>query len=158
ATTIDSDTYDWTVENILRYGRTIGEHTFDVTGLYSAQNGRRQERRLRATGFPGDELTYWQPTAAQSLTPGASFAQQGLVSQMGRVNYSYGGRYLFTATARRDGSSVFGENNKWGVFPSVALGWNVAEESFWPWPDAVNALKLRASWGINGNQAIDPYR
>lgn len=75
------------------------------------------------------------------------------VSQMGRINYSYDSRYLFTFTVRRDGSSVFGDNNKYGVFPSVALGWNIARESFMEsssnW---LNTLKLRASYGKAGNE------
>lgn len=81
------------------------------------------------------------------------------VSQMGRLNYSYDSRYLFTFTVRRDGSSVFGENNKYGVFPSVALGWNIANEQFMQksqnW---LNNLKLRLSYGKSGNEAIGVYQ
>lgn len=81
------------------------------------------------------------------------------VSQMGRLNYSYDSRYLFTFTVRRDGSSVFGKNNKYGVFPSVALGWNIANEQFMQksqnW---LNNLKLRLSYGKSGNEAIGVYQ
>lgn len=81
------------------------------------------------------------------------------VSQMGRLNYSYDSRYLFTVTVRRDGSSVFGDNNKYGVFPSVALGWNITNESFMKktgnW---LNNLKLRLSYGKTGNEAIGVYQ
>jgi TonB-linked SusC/RagA family outer membrane protein len=77
---------------------------------------------------------------------------------MGRLNYSYDERYLLTLTARRDGFSGFGVNNKYGVFPSLALGWNVSNETFFPWTKSVDALKIRASYGKNGNQAIRPYQ
>src|SRR5574344_1460833 len=78
---------------------------------------------------------------------------------MGRINYSYDSRYLFTFTVRRDGSSVFGDNNKYGTFPSVALGWNISRESFMKgtqnWLDN---LKLRLSYGLSGNEAIGVYQ
>jgi hypothetical protein len=79
---------------------------------------------------------------------------------MGRINYSFDSRYLLTATLRRDGFSAFGEGRKFGLFPSVALGWNVANESFFQnsgLRKTVNNLKLRLSWGKNGNQAISAY-
>ena len=87
----------------------------------------------------------------------SSYRKTDLVSQMLRVNYSFASRYLLTATVRRDGYSGFGANNKWGIFPSAALGWNLAKEEFFPLKDLFNELKLRASIGLNGNQAIGAY-
>jgi TonB-linked SusC/RagA family outer membrane protein len=89
--------------------------------------------------------------------PTTLFEESYLISQMARLNYSYASRYLLTMTVRRDGFSGFGKDNKWGVFPSVALGWNLANEGFFPLKDLFNVLKLRASLGLNGNQAIGPY-
>ena len=78
---------------------------------------------------------------------------------MGRLNYSFDSRYLFTFTVRRDGSSVFGDNNKYGVFPSVAAGWNVTNESFMKsTEDILSSLKLRLSYGKAGNEAIGVYQ
>ena len=149
--------YDWTAENILRYTRTFGEHSIDITTLYSAQGDNLDSDELDSQGFPNDVLTYYQANVGALLVPSSSVTHSRLVSQMGRLNYSYGGRYLLTLTARRDGSSVFGANHKYGVFPSAALGWNIANESFWPL-ESVNTLKLRVSYGKNGNQAISPYQ
>jgi TonB-linked SusC/RagA family outer membrane protein len=157
AQTTDTNNYDWTLENILRYERSFGDHDFDFTGLYSAQKTHYEQRGLRAESFPGDELTYWQSGVAGFMDPSSSFNESGMVSQMGRLNYSYKGRYLATLTARRDGASVFGENYKYGIFPSLALGWNISDEGFWPFQDAIPEMKLRASYGVNGNQAISPY-
>ena len=85
------------------------------------------------------------------------YSETDLISQMLRVNYSYASKYLLTLTVRRDGYSGFGEQNKWGTFPSVALGWNLANEDFFPLKNLINDLKLRASLGLNGNQAIGAY-
>jgi TonB-linked SusC/RagA family outer membrane protein len=74
-----------------------------------------------------------------------------------RFNYSYDSKYLLTLTGRRDGYSGFGAENKWGLFPSVALGWNIAREEFFPLTDVINDLKIRTSWGLNGNQAVGAY-
>jgi len=74
-----------------------------------------------------------------------------------RLNYGYDSRYLLTLTGRRDGYSGFGAKSKWGIFPSLALGWNVANENFFPLKDIFNELKVRASIGMNGNQAVGAY-
>lgn len=86
-----------------------------------------------------------------------SYGEYNRASFFGRINYSYAGRYLLQATVRTDGSSKFGKNNRWGVFPSVALGWRISEESFFPEDFVLNNLKLRASWGRLGNEAALGY-
>src|SRR5690606_17796729 len=80
-----------------------------------------------------------------------------LLSTMGRINYSYDSRYLLTLTGRSDGYSGFGAKTKRGFFPSMALGWNIINEDFFPWKDIFSELKLRASVGLNGNQAVSAY-
>lgn len=150
--------FDWTLENIVRFARSFGAHDLDLTGLYSAQASELQRERIDALGFPNDVLTYHQANVASLVEPTSEVTDWGLISQMGRLNYSYGGRYLITATARRDGFSGFGREQKYGVFPSLALGWTASNEAFWPFEDGISFLKLRASYGQNGNQAIRPYQ
>jgi TonB-linked SusC/RagA family outer membrane protein len=157
ATISNSRRNDWTVENILRYARTAGRHTVDFTGLLSEASTSLQTNSSRSIGFPNDVLAF-RSTLPLSIVPTIDVVESKLLSQMGRAIYSYDERYLATFTARRDGYSGFGRNNKWGVFPSLALGWNVANESFFPWKNSVDALKLRFSYGKNGNQAIRPYQ
>jgi TonB-linked SusC/RagA family outer membrane protein len=154
---VSSQRNDWTLENVARYARTIGVHSFDVTGLLSEASTSLTTDTTRANGYPNDVLGFRSNVPLQiNMQPYAEATK--LLSQMGRVNYTYDERYLATLTARRDGFSGFGTNNKWGVFPSLALGWNLSNESFFPWKETVNSLKLRASYGKNGNQAIRAYQ
>ncbi len=148
---------DWTVENIVRFARTAGNHSLDLTGLLSQASNSLQSNSTRAIGFPNDVLGF-RSTLPSSSVPTIDVVESKLVSQMGRALYSYDERYLATFTVRRDGYSGFGRNNKYGVFPSFALGWNVANESFFPFKQSVDAFKVRASYGKNGNQAIRPYQ
>lgn len=151
---------DWLIENILSYNRTFGKHTVFLTALYSAQSHKEMYYQMTGLGFQSDINTYWQPNKANTLTATSSEATERHISQMLRANYSYDSRYLFTATVRRDGYSAFGSDKKYGIFPSVALGWNIAKEPFFKKSgagDAVNNLKLRLSWGRNGNEGIDAY-
>ncbi|MBR3450652.1 MAG: TonB-dependent receptor [Bacteroidales bacterium] len=151
---------DWLIENILSYTRDFGKHTIFLTGLYSTQYSNSNSNSIDASGFPNDVMTYWQPNKANALSASAGSTTTTHISQMLRVNYSYDSRYLFTATARRDGYSAFGEDRKYGIFPSVAFGWNIAREPFIKdsgFGRAFNNFKLRLSWGKNGNEAIDAY-
>jgi TonB-linked SusC/RagA family outer membrane protein len=179
ASSSNSETNSWVIENILSYTKDFGDHHIDFTGLYSAQERSFFITAVNATGFINDELSFNNLGAGANLSAAAinipnnsgsgatinntgftgSYSERyGLLSQMARINYSYKGRYLFTATARRDGSSVFGANtNKYGVFPSVAVGWNISQESFMANVEFVNNLKLRGSYGKSGNEAINVY-
>ena len=153
----DGTRNDWTLENILAYDRDFGRHSVDLTALYSEAVEQVIGNDLRMEGFPNDVLGY-RSNLAVTLIPSPSERRGVLKSQMGRVNYVYDGRYLATFTTRRDGFSGFGRNHKWGVFPSAALGWNVSNEAFFPFKDRIDALKLRVSYGLSGNQAIQPYQ
>ncbi len=148
---------DYIVENILSYTKDFGKHSLFATALYSYQNSTYEEHRTEAQGFPNDVLTWFQASTASLVTPSSGYSNTTILSQMLRLNYSYDSRYLLTLTGRRDGFSGFGTNRKWGTFPSVALGWNIANESFFESVDFMNQLKLRASYGENGNQAVGPY-
>ncbi|MVM31451.1 SusC/RagA family TonB-linked outer membrane protein [Spirosoma sp. HMF4905] len=157
--TFYSETSSYTIENILSYAKDFGKHHLDFTGLYSAQQRKYSEATATAVGFVNDELSY-NNLGAGATQSSASYADRyGLNSQMGRINYTYDSRYLFTVTARRDGSSVFGANTtKYGLFPSAAIGWNISNESFMKDMRAVSNLKLRFSYGKSGNEAISVYR
>jgi TonB-linked SusC/RagA family outer membrane protein len=159
ATTFYSETNSYVVENILSWAKDFGKHHVDFTGLYSAQQRKYVQSEARAVGFVNDELSYHNLGAGATQSAGSYADKYALNSQMGRINYSYDSRYLFTFTTRRDGSSVFGANtSKYGIFPSVAVGWNIANESFLQDVKSLSNLKLRLSVGESGNEAISVYR
>ncbi|KAB7727361.1 SusC/RagA family TonB-linked outer membrane protein [Rudanella paleaurantiibacter] len=158
ATNFNGQQRNFTVENILTYSRTFGNHSVNLTGLYSSQSADEEQQQVVGVGFPNDVLTNFQMNTATLLTPTSSYSKQNLESQMLRLNYSYDGRYLLTLTARRDGYSGFGAGRKYGTFPSVAVGWNLAREPFMSNVPFLTNLKLRASYGLNGNQAVSPYQ
>ena len=155
ANTFNSESKYWIIENILSYTKDIQKHHFDLTALYSAQEKIYYQNSSSATGFINDQLSFYNLGAGATQTAGSFQDGKSNASQMGRVNYSYDSRYLLTLTARRDGSSVFGANtSKYGVFPSMAVGWNIHNEKFMSNVGLVNSLKLRASYGKTGNEAI----
>jgi len=146
----------WVVENILTYTKDWQKHHLDFTGLYSAQQNNYFASGSGAVGFINDILTYNNLGAGAKQTATSSQTGYSMVSQMGRLNYSYDNRYLMTATVRRDGYSAFGANqSKYGTFPSLAAGWNVANEEFMAnTKDVLDVLKVRVSFGKSGNMAI----
>lgn len=154
-----AETTSWILENILTYTKDINKHHFDITALYSAQKNSSFSSTINASGFINDGLGYNNTNAAStSTTTGTNSSQYTLNSQMGRFNYTYAGKYLLTATVRRDGYSAFGAlTDKYGTFPSFAAGWNINKESFIQNIRQINALKLRVSYGTTGNSAINPY-
>jgi TonB-linked SusC/RagA family outer membrane protein len=163
----NTETQNWILENILSYTRDFGQHHIDLTALYSAQHDNFFVTSLAANTFINDQLGFSNINAGQvqsagnmdALNNNAEPSQYALLSQMGRLNYSYAGKYLLTVTARRDGYSGFGAlTSKYGTFPSVAVAWNMAKEDFMKNVSFVNALKLRASYGTTGNSAIGPYQ
>lgn len=145
------------VENVLQYSREIGVHNLSGTAVYSYEENENTGNSVSARDFPHDFLAIYSVAQAGFSQPSYSYGNSHLISQMLRLNYSYDGRYLLTLTGRRDGFSGFGANTKWGVFPSAAVGWNLAREEFAPFGNLFSELKLRASWGLNGNQAVDSY-
>lgn len=141
----------------LGYKKHFQDHFVDALALYEWQNQTYQGNYLQARGFFNDIATYnaLQLGDLASVQPGDISSYKNdrtLVSFLGRVNYTYLDRYLLTLSYRRDGSSVFGKNHKWGNFPAVALGWRIDEESFMSDNDLFDQLKIRAGYGITGNQ------
>lgn len=154
----NKETQAYTVENILFYSLDFGAHHIDLTGVYSAQQRNYRENFANASNFINDELEWNRMQAGSTATVSSYADQYAAVSQMGRLNYSFDSRYLFTFTVRRDGSSVFSSGKKYGVFPSAALGWNMHHEDFMSGFDFLTNLKWRLSYGVSGNEAVQVYR
>jgi len=144
------------VENTLTYAFTKDRHDFTFLAGHTFQQIEVSQKSFFLQGFPdnGVEPRYQIETASEPTQQSAFATKDELQSFFGRLNYSYDSKYLFTATLRADGSSKFGENNKYGYFPSFALGWNLTEEDFLSSSETINNLKLRASWGQTGSQEI----
>lgn len=155
----NTESQSYTVENILTYNKDFGKHHIDFTGLYSAKQKYWQRAIAEGQIFPNDDLGWGNLGGATTQIASSIADKYNTLSQMGRLNYGYDSRYLATFTVRRDGSSVFGANKKYGVFPAGALAWNMHNESFMaPLKDVVNSLKLRVSYGLAGNEAIGIYQ
>jgi TonB-linked SusC/RagA family outer membrane protein len=144
------------------YSTSIGDHNFSILGGYSFEENLWQIESAQNRGFLFNDFGYNNLSAGENLFPSdvnSSKSMNRLISFFGRLNYSLLNRYILTATIRRDGSSKFGENNKWGTFPSASVAWRISEESFMSNVSFVEDLKLRASYGIVGNQdGIGPYK
>ena len=148
-----------TLENMLFYNRDFGkDHTVGVTLLQSIQEDKTESNKIGVQDITSDKLLY-NDLASSSIIDniGSNLTKWTMASFMGRLNYSYKERYLFTGSVRYDGSSRLAEGHKWVAFPSVALAWRVSEEAFMKRQNVMSNLKLRAGWGKTGNSAIDPY-
>jgi len=149
--------YDWTWENLLTYNRSFGDHKINVVGLYSAQKSRIKDTRLYGENFVVDNGYNNLEAAANNKQIESGLVNTALLSYMGRINYSYKDRYLLTLTGRSDGYSAFSSDDRWAFFPSVAGAWVISSEDFFA-SELINNLKLRLSYGKNGNQAISAYQ
>ena len=151
-----AESLNWLNENTLNYKHTFNEkHFLDAMIGLSEQKDSYDRLSAGASDFPTDYVTY---ISAGIVNAGAHMVSEwSMVSLMSRVNYSYDGKYLLTATIRRDGSSRFGQNQKWGTFPSFSVGYNVTEEPFMQSVKFIDNLKIRASWGLSGNNQIGNY-
>lgn len=156
-----SGTSSWLNENTLTYQRAFGDHDVTVLGGYTRQHTDVDGETMSNTNFVSDITGYYDIGAGtQEGGPNVSSRRttQTLESYLGRVNYSLLDRYLVTLTYRADGSSRFAAGKKWGGFPSAAVAWRASEEPFLRDIDALNELKLRASYGLVGNPSIRPYQ
>lgn len=149
--------YDWTWENLLTYNRSFGDHKINVVALYSAQKSNIKDNRLYGENFVTDNGYNNLESASNNKQIESGLINTALLSYMGRVNYGYKDRYLLTLTGRSDGYSAFAEGDKWAFFPSVAGAWVISSEDFFT-SSLINNLKLRLSYGKNGNQAISAYQ
>ena len=152
--------YGWTFDNIVTYKKTFGQHDMDVTLLYGAEKREYESTTARSRIFTNSILGYNKLDAGQADLQSASSSawQEASLYSMARLRYTYNDKYTFTGTIRRDGFSGFGKNHKFGVFPSAAVAWRINEEDFLKDSDLFNNLKLRLSYGTNGNRTIDRYQ
>jgi TonB-linked SusC/RagA family outer membrane protein len=153
-------TYTYTFENIVNFYKDFAAiHALDVTGLYSFQTKNNESSEITGRDLPyGHQLFHNIGSAATIQSINSNLEEWGLMSFMARVNYRLMDKYLLTLTGRYDGSSRFSDDNKWGLFPSVALGWRISDETFMTNQTFFSELMLRASYGVTGNTAIDPYQ
>ena len=149
--------FNYVTENTFNFKKTFNEnHNLDIIVGYSFQKERLFENFLTSTNANANDFSTFN--GANTITGGDTLEEEWtLISYISRLNYDYKGKYLLSASFRRDGSSRFGDNSKWGNFPSVSLGWRVAEEDFLQDSEAISDLKLRASWGTTGNNLIPNY-
>ncbi len=150
---------NWLNENTLTYIKMIGRHDFNIVAGYTMQEENAENATAKGKGFVNDILGYNDLGAASTVLPAATSGNKwSLQSYLARINYIYNNKYLITLSMRADGSSRFGDNNKWGYFPSGAVAWKVIEEDFIRQSNLFDDLKLRASYGITGYQEIPLYR
>ncbi|MEP4093644.1 TonB-dependent receptor, partial [Reichenbachiella sp.] len=149
---------NWANENTLTYTKTFNEnHNFSFLAGHSIQKENIQRNNIAGQGFSTND-TPTLNSAASITGAGSEEEEWALLSYLGRVTYDFNGKYLVSASIRRDGSSRFGSSTKWGTFPSASVGWRVSEESFFSGlENAVSDLKLRASYGRTGNNQIPNY-
>ncbi|MDP1815156.1 MAG: TonB-dependent receptor [Leadbetterella sp.] len=148
----------WLNENLATYTKSINDHSFEVLAGFSNQRFTQESTRIQADTYADDRL----PTVQGAININRGGTNTGvqewsLTSVLSRLTYNYKGKYLFTAAVRTDGSSRFGENNRWGTFPSFSAGWVLSDESFIKDIDKISFAKLRASYGIIGNNNIGNY-
>jgi TonB-linked SusC/RagA family outer membrane protein len=147
----------WTSETNLTYQKEfLEDHKIEVLAGFSAHKNQRESNELKGSPYSTDNIPYL--SAATTITDGKSnFAEYAMLSYIGRLNYSYRGKYLLSGAVRRDGCSRFGVNQRWGSFPSVSVGWVMSEESFMRNIKPIDMLKVRGSYGITGNFNIGNY-
>lgn len=148
--------FDWVIEQTLSYSKKFREkHDMVLLGGFSSQKHNTDYMYGEARGFPNDNIQTLNAGTMYQLS--STKSAYSMISYFGRANYTFDNRYLFTATVRTDGSSRFGQNKKWGVFPSVSAAWRVSQEGFMANLPAISDLKLRVSYGIAGNNRIGNY-
>lgn len=157
----NKETTNWLGENTLTYSKTFNkDHSLNVVAGFTAEASDYFYNTSSGKGFDIESLGYWNMGLADNslLSVGSGGNHSAIASWLGRVNYAYKGKYLASVSFRADGSSKFAKNNKWGYFPSAALGWRISEEDFMKDISWIQNLKLRGSYGETGSQAITPYQ
>lgn len=150
-----SESRNWNLNHIITYSRGFGDHQVNATLLFSREQNKGNSTTASAQGFDNEILGYNNLGLGEGATAASTAYEENSLAYMGRVNYTYLSKYMFTATIRRDGFSGFGADKKFATFPSASIAWVASEESFLR--DAGLYLKLRLSYGENGNQGIGRY-
>lgn len=154
-----NQTISYTLDNLIYYNKSVGEHDFGLTLLQSQTQYNNEESAMSATGIPNpaNKWNALNPSNVTLASYSSNLTEKGLLSYMARVNYGYADKYLITASGRYDGASQLAKGKKWSFFPSTSLAWRIDKENFMKDISWLNALKLRAGYGITGNAAVDPY-
>jgi TonB-linked SusC/RagA family outer membrane protein len=159
ATVNQRNLFGWINENSIDYKETFGEHTFGALALISWQADENIYTHIDANEIPSDGVTVNALALApvENTSISSTYTKTSMFGLVGRLNYNYASKYYVTASVRQDASSRLGENNKSAIFPSAAIAWNVAEESFFQNVSTIDRLKVRVSYGVTGNQNIPAY-
>ena len=156
-----STDFSWTLDNLINYNRSFGKHDIGVTLLQTATKYEYESNSMAAQGIPL-ESALWNAMTKSNITSltnwDSNLTEKQLESWMARLNYTFNGRYMLTASVRRDGASQLAEGHKWATFPSFALGWRIEQEEFMKKLTWIDQLKLRVGYGVTGNSAIEPYQ
>ncbi len=145
-------------ENILSYDKSFGNHSFNVIAGFTAQQENIRDNEIEGTGFADEEIMQFDG-ASNIIKDGTNsyYERQAMMSVLGRIIYDYKGKYLASVAVRSDGSTKFPKGNQWGAFPSGSVGWRISEEDFMSSLSSVSNLKIRASYGLTGNDNIATY-
>ena len=147
----------WQNSNNLTYSNTFGRHSLSATGVWELSGTTDTRMSISGTGLSNESVGYWDVTNAATRSESNSYSASSLMSGIVRLSYDFDKRYFITASLRADGSSKFQKEHRWGYFPSAAVAWDIAHEGFMQGQDIVEQLKLRASYGVAGNEAISAY-
>ncbi|NEW83969.1 MAG: TonB-dependent receptor [Mariniphaga sp.] len=151
----------WNSQNFLTYQKKFGKHSITAMAGYSVEESTYRSNYINKYDYPTDLIsTLNQATTILNAQNDARSNRSGetMIGSFGRAMYNYAGKYYFTGSVRRDGSSRFGQDNKWGTFPSVSLAWRVSDETFFaPFKKYVSDMKIRGGWGVIGNAGIANY-
>ena len=149
--------FNWITEYTLNYSKSIGNHNFVGLAGFTSQKDKMRSNSLESTSYPNNLVPTLSATSG-IISDGTSIESEWtLVSYLGRINYNFKNKYYITASLRTDGSSRFGSENKYGLFPSAALAWRISDEDFLKGVSFIESLKLRASYGETGNNNIGNY-
>lgn len=158
ATIRNQEYWDVNFQHLLNYNKEIGKHRVGVTGLYEIIKNHNKGSNFNVRGVPADYIgTSNFNLAGAQPTGGGNFTQTGLISYMGRVNYTFNNKYSLTVTMRRDGSSRLSEANRYFNYPAFGASWHLIDEPFMKKQNLFSNLKLRGSWGIAGNSNVGAY-
>jgi len=156
-----NNTFTWLNENTATYKKSIGNHNFEALAGFSMQRFRFDQMQVSIQGYPDDRISTIGAAAtinrAGTTNTYSDTQEWSMMSYLGRINYNYKNKYLVSAAIRSDGSSRFGADQRWGTFPSASIGWIASEENFMKGISAISLLKIRASYGIVGNNNIGNY-
>lgn len=145
-------------ENVLTYQKALGDHSLGLTGVASYITSQRDSATaLGRNQLLSSQLFYGLANATEGVAINSGYVESTLLSYAARLNYDWRGRYLLTFTGRFDGSSILSPGNRWAFFPGVAAAWRLSDESFLSDASFIDDLKLRVSYGVSGNDAVDPF-